>query len=337
MTELTAAKESGDLAAIRRLVNADPECVNRRDAAGLPCLYTAALHGQDAAVDCLLDLGANIDIFACGYLDRSDVAKSLLEDAPHIANECLPTGQTALHFACRRRADTVARLLIEYGADVNATDSQGCSPLSEAAHGGPWKPTAHEGIIALLRSGGAVVDQWLAAAIGDVESLKAELNRHSVDAVDVNGATALHHAAQNDRNLCVRLLIEHGADVRLSDRNGNTALHVAALHLLSQQCSPELCQELIAAGANFDIHTAAALGDTERIQQLISTDRGTLASRRNGMPPTHYAAHCGRAAALRTLLDAGAATESVDDFGATLESKVQHLPSLRRVLSAARQ
>jgi ankyrin repeat protein len=59
--------------------------------------------------------------------------------------------------------------------------------------------------------------------------------RRYVDAgEDVNqrdgsmGWTLLHFAAENGNEGVIRLLVEHGADVRAADRNGWTALHVAA-------------------------------------------------------------------------------------------------------------
>jgi len=42
------------------------------------------------------------------------------------------------------------------------------------------------------------------------------------DVVDENRKTALHHAAQNDRGEATRALLEHGADMALVDRFGES-------------------------------------------------------------------------------------------------------------------
>ena len=45
------------------------------------------------------------------------------------------------------------------------------------------------------------------------------------------GRTALHAAAANANLAAVAALIEHGADVRIADSNGYTALHMACTRL----------------------------------------------------------------------------------------------------------
>ena len=44
----------------------------------------------------------------------------------------LPDGLTPLHDAARENSLDMAKLLIDHGADVNATDSSGCTPLDRA-------------------------------------------------------------------------------------------------------------------------------------------------------------------------------------------------------------
>ena len=80
-------------------------------------------------------------------------------------------------------------MLIEKGADVNAADDTGSTPLmyvaSDAA-GGEDKKTIHAA--RLLIEHGA-----------------------DVNAVDKDGKTALAHAPRSSRNLITALLKEHGA------------------------------------------------------------------------------------------------------------------------------
>ena len=45
------------------------------------------------------------------------------------------------------------------------------------------------------------------------------------------GRTALHAAAANANLAAVAVLVQHGADVRIADNNGYTALHMACTRL----------------------------------------------------------------------------------------------------------
>ena len=49
----------------------------------------------------------------------------------------------------------------------------------------------------------------------------------SPDTTATLGRTALHAAAANANLAAVAALVEHGADVRIADNNGYTALHMA--------------------------------------------------------------------------------------------------------------
>src|SRR5215471_6065223 len=71
----------------------------------------------------------------------------------------LYAGDTPLHAAAAGYRHDIAQELITHGADINATNRRGASPLHYAADGGPgsphWNPQAQAGIIALLIKAGA--------------------------------------------------------------------------------------------------------------------------------------------------------------------------------------
>jgi ankyrin repeat protein len=85
--------------------------------------------------------------------------------------------------------------LLAAGADPNAVDFEGATPLMYAAEVGTME---------LLRA--------LLAAGADV------------NAQDAEGRTALMYASDHCYTDSVRLLVETGADVTLKDTNGHTAL-----------------------------------------------------------------------------------------------------------------
>lgn len=323
-----------DQTALRRAIDEEPDSVNQKDEDGLPPLYTAARHRNDEAVETLIAAGAEVDIFACCYLNRHEDGERLLASDSNLAHEMTPYGRSSLHFACQKGNAPMVRALIQHGADVNARDDDGKTPLLEAAHGGPWKPEADQESIDLLLDSGADVDLHTAAAIGRPEKVKSALEDSDAgpDEEDESGYTALYHAAHNNHLDCVTTLLGAGADVNLPCKDGQTALASAALHLLSQQCDPEICRVLIENGAPYDIHTAAALGDTVRVSELVSADSSLTGLLLYGFYPADYCVHCGQLETLRILLDAGADPNSQDEWGSTLLSKCRHLPELHSLL-----
>ena len=127
--------------------------------------------------------------------------------------------------------------LIDAGADVNARDENGWTPLFYAAtiretntmlellvsHGAEVKATDKLGKTALFP---AVWDKCL-------DNITYLIN-HGLDvkAADVEGDTALHWvtSGNNDSEDCantVNILIANGADVNVPDNSGNTPLHYA--------------------------------------------------------------------------------------------------------------
>lgn len=323
-----------DSTSLKALIRDSPDAVNQRDESGLPPLYTAALHRNAAAIEVLLNGGAEIDIFACCYLERNDDGRRLLSEDSSCAHERTPKDRTPLHFAAQKGNIQMARLLVEHGADVNAVDADRTTPLLEAAHGGPWKPDADENLITLLIDSGAQVDFHTAAAIGRADLLReAAATQDDINALDGAGQSALYHAAHNNHLACVRVLLEAGADPDRLSEDGQTPLSAASLHLLSQQCDPEICRELIRAGAAYDIHTAAALGDVAQIQTLLKEDSAHANGQRYGFRPADYAVHCGQLEALKCLLERGADPAAEDAYGNSLLDKSAHLPALHKLLT----
>jgi ankyrin repeat protein len=98
--------------------------------------------------------------------------------------------------------EDLAKLLVEYGADVNAIDADGNTALMEAAN------FAHLNLVKFLVEHGANVNA--AATLGGY-----------------TGYTALIYAAQRGHVKVVKYLIKHGANINAKKKNGDTALSLA--------------------------------------------------------------------------------------------------------------
>lgn len=112
----------------------------------------------------------------------------------------LTTGQSALHIVTARRDTTWMRFLIERGADPNAEDNKGVTPLQ------------------------------LAVGLGYLEGVKLLLKAGAhPDTPDSTGETPLMLAV-HERNLpMVRALLEGGADPERADNSGRSARDYAEL------------------------------------------------------------------------------------------------------------
>ena len=98
--------------------------------------------------------------------------------------------------------ENFAKLLVEYGADVNAKNTHGDTALMEAASFG------HLNVVKFLVEHGANVN---AATI---------LGMYA-------GSTALIYASERGHVNIVKYLIKHGANINAKKKNGDTALSLA--------------------------------------------------------------------------------------------------------------
>ena len=157
-------------------------------------------------------------------------------DAGIDVNEESSKGLTPLHYAASAGHNDIVELLIERGANVNATDSgKGATPL-DYAHWGD-----HEEVIETLNAhnaqrehekGGKGIGQSSlihdAALDGDIDEVQRQLDA----GVDPNlksskGATPLFYAVYGGHLEIVELLITRGADVNAVYLNGNSVLDQA--------------------------------------------------------------------------------------------------------------
>jgi ankyrin repeat protein len=182
---------------------------------------------------------------AAGYGPLDNL--QLLVDKGADVNAKNRRGSTPLHWAIHDGAKV--RLLLAKGANVNARQAQGRTPLYLAAMLGDGVPT-----LRLLLSKGA--DPKLAAvngqtplmmaARGDVEAIQLLIEKGAaVNAKDGAGETALMSACAGGNARAVQLLIERGADVKVTSKRNETALGFAATS--GVQASVEM---LLAKGAD---------------------------------------------------------------------------------------
>jgi ankyrin repeat protein len=160
------------------------------------------------------------------------------------------------------------RLLVKYGADPNIATTKPAERRNPEEPGDTTKPEVDPSGLPPLPVGGPAVhplhaasgvgygtsrvgqqhrhvpDGWLPAVRYLVEALKVDVNVR-----DHDGFTAVHNAAARGDNEMISYLVEHGADVRLISRRGQTTVDMANGPQQRVQPFPETIALLESLGA----------------------------------------------------------------------------------------
>ncbi|GBG32955.1 Ankyrin repeat domain-containing protein 50 [Hondaea fermentalgiana] len=276
LTALHIAAEAGNVGVCEWLVNQGAQVnAESRDARHYTPSMLASLAGHCDICELFLANGAqwkpqeaNICLRAAAKALSLPMCTFLLETAGASAASSDANGTTPLHLVAsyddvrtsrimslatrRAQRDTervtlaregakrrkLAKMLLAAGADANAADKDGCTPLYCCA--------SHASLAAVLINAGADVnvhvgqDQEtpLLKAAGSAASVKLLLTKGAdPNARSYYGVVPLHRAAASQSRKAVSFLLQYGAKPNLKESMGRTALHYAAEELRRTNCA----------------------------------------------------------------------------------------------------
>ena len=143
-TRIHDAAKTGDMAAVRALLEKQPGLLNAPNNDGQTPLHVAAKNGHKEIVGLLLEKGAEVNardrfqgtpLHWAVFYGHKEVAELLLVKGAAV-NTKERKGWTPLHYAAWKGYKDLAELLIANDADVNAQQEEGMTPLHEAALSG---------------------------------------------------------------------------------------------------------------------------------------------------------------------------------------------------------
>ena len=137
-----------------------------------------------------------------------------------------------------------------------------------------------------------------------------------VNAVNDDKRSALHFATWNCHPRAVLLLLQYGADMRLAGEDGITASD--GICHPDFDWPPDILQELHTLRLpNSPMHTAAGIGDSKRVSNLVSIGVDVNCPNDVGDTPLHWAVRNRRLHTSTVLLELGADVMKSNRFGVT--------------------
>ncbi|CAH1989823.1 unnamed protein product [Acanthoscelides obtectus] len=179
--------------------------------------HWAVLSGNVKLVTYLIDLGIPINpvddtdttpLILASSAGRTEIVKMILDRCDDV-NHKTSQGHSALQYAASKGWTEICKYLLDKGANINITDMRGSTPLHRAASKGNIQ----------------VLNLFLSDYADDL----------NINVKDIYGNTPLHLACEEDRQEEATLLVEHGADIEIKNRDQQTPLDL---------CTPKLARLL---------------------------------------------------------------------------------------------
>lgn len=318
--------------------------VNQGDNAGRTALNEAVDAAQNAVIQYLKTSGAQLSNDDIGNLLAAASKGDEMKVAGYIGAGIDINGgdyddRTALHLAASEGHTGTVALLLQGGANVQATDVFGKTPIDDAGSKNvelrnmlqqAAQGNTNFGYIAkstgLVRASPSSVatdtstmELLTAAKGGDLQGVKRlHKKRANLNAADYDGRTALHQAAEHGcTNVVEYLLKQKGIQINALDHTKMTPLACAVL-----AGRDAAIQALQARGGKLEVEGAticeyAAKGNVAKLSALLDAKVDPNTPDYDGRTAMHVAASRGNADVIRLLARNNANANAKDKFGGT--------------------
>ena len=272
---------------------------------------------------------------ACSKESVAEVKKALSSGLN--PNEADFTAVLPLCVAARAGNEEIVRLLIEAGADVNASEKSG---FGEKGHNplGAASCNGHLGVMNKLLIAGADINGlsqrsesalFVAAAKGQLEAVQLLLDKNANAELSCGykRRTALHEACAWFKVDTVHCLLQNGAKVDCLDESACTPLHLVCHPELEKGAGAKLVTLLLDNGADVNVLDkykrtplleAARWLSAEPVEKLITAGANVSYQDDKGMTALIGACHHNKDwQVVKLLIDNGASLSPVDEDGRT--------------------
>lgn len=277
-------------------------------------------HGVDIDIH---NLDGETPLMCAVKVDKKEVVTLLLENNANVNVRASESGETCLHLATAKdKTGTITRLLLKRGADLEATDEMGLTPLSAAAFHG------NDVVAQILVEQGAHQQAsdalHYATMYGNHDFMARLLSPRGPDFEAFYEASSYGLSLQprqdttaKRRVSLVRMLLNHGADIHARNNEGFTPMQIAAVAAQGHLVEILLKQGATAEGvtvicAYWGLSTSTVKSLIEKGANIHATD-----SRWN-KPALTWEAELGSPATVKVLLEHGADVHHPDEHCSAL-------------------
>ncbi|XP_048317806.2 uncharacterized protein LOC107427838 isoform X2 [Ziziphus jujuba] len=299
---------------------------------GRTLLHHAILCGNAGAVKVLLDCGADVEspvttngktmcrpIHMAARLGLSRILQCLIGSGCNIDSKT-DTGETALMLCAKHRQEDCLRALAMAGADFGLVNVATQSVRS-IAESNQWSLGFQQVVVDVIRAGklprssnsSVFCPLMFVAQAGDIEALKAVITwgGFNVDYQDDNGFSPAMITALKGHVEAFRLLVYAGADVKLCNKSGDTAITLSQAnnnHDLFEKVMLEFALEKGNRNSKgfYALHCAARRGDQDAVKLLTSRGYDVNVRDGDGYTPLMLAAREGHGTICELLICHGA-------------------------------
>jgi ankyrin repeat protein len=247
------AAEAADLDVIRLLVEAGSDVIGEGDdhQVGVLGWATCLARVREDVAAYLLAHGAKLNLWSAIALGREGDVREFITRDPSLLRARMSRNEhhrTPLHHAAAKNRPRIVQLLLNLGADANATDANGTTALSATS-----REYADPTIVTTLHTAGAKLDFMSALYLERYETAENMLKDDPSRLGPEGGDTIVLHLSVSQKNaVVVRWLIGHGVDV-------NAKRHLwdcnqTALHMTAENGAIEIARMLLDAGADPNVH-----------------------------------------------------------------------------------